>query len=145
MVLSGYGLPGYGLPGYGLPGYGLPGYGLPGYSRYRSIVGIVYRGIVAVGLIMKFPLRGIMAGNVKKLSKLGARKGGSKKGEAHRGSQCRQAKGGSQGQRAGEGQEIFLHRICPSGRTSRRDKTYAKNPSPLLFVLVSLSPFAYLH
>ena len=56
MVLSGYGLPGYGLPGYGLPGYGLPGYGLPGFGRYRLIVGIVYRGMVAVGLIMKFPL-----------------------------------------------------------------------------------------
>ena len=145
MLLSGYGLPGYSLPGYGLPGYGLPGYGLPGYSRYRSIVGMVYQGIFAVGLIMKFPLRGIMAVNVKKLSKLGARKGGSKKGEAHRGSQCRQAKGGSQGQRAGEGQEIFLHGISPSGRTSRRGRTHAKNPSPLLFVLVSLSPFAYLH
>lgn len=42
---------------------------------------MVYRGMVAVGLITKFPLRGIMAGNVKKLSKLGARKGGSTRGE----------------------------------------------------------------
>ena len=137
MVLSGYGLSWYYLSGYGLSGYSLSGYGLSGYSRYRSIVGMVYRGKVDVGLITKFPLRGIMAVNVKKLSKLGARKGGSKKGEAHRGSQCRQAKGGSQGQRAGEGQEICMHGISPSGRTSRRGRTHACNPSPLLFVLVS--------
>ena len=36
------------LSGYGLPGYGLPGYGLPEYGRYRSIVGMVYQGMVAI-------------------------------------------------------------------------------------------------
>ena len=54
------------LSGYGISGYGLSGYGLSGYGRYRSIVGMVYRGKVDVGLITKFPLRGIMAGAIKK-------------------------------------------------------------------------------
>ena len=97
-------------------------------------------GIVAVGLIWKFRLRRIMAEAIKKRGTPAQTRKGGRQHRQGKGDASTDKEGGKTGQRAGEGQEIFLHGISPSGRASRRGKTHAKNPSPLLFVLFCLSP-----
>ena len=142
--LSGYGLSGYrlseyGLSGYGLSGYGLSGYGLSGFGRYRSIVGMVYRGMVAVGLIMKFPLRGIMAVKVKKLSKLGAIQGGSKRGKHTGRANADKQRGRDKEKKQGRGRKFFCIEFVPLVVPPAGTKPMQKTP-PLCFLSLSLYP-----
>ena len=127
------------LSGYGLSGYGLSGYGLSGFGRYRSIVGMVYRSMVAVGLIMKFPLRGIMAGNVKKLSKLGARKGGSTRGEHTGGASADKQRGGDKEKKQGRGRKFFCMESPPLVVPPDGGEPMQKTP-PLCFLSLSPNP-----
>lgn len=89
----------------------------------------------------------IMAGNVKKLLKLGCKeKGGSKKGGLYTGGKSREVgKGGNRrhGQKAkGRG---FFHRFCPGGRYDQRGKSYEKKfPAPPLLFARVFPPFACL-
>ena len=111
-------------------GYGLPGYGRCGFDNEVPTASDNGRGNQKKGDASTDKERGTPAQTRK-----GGRQHRQGKGDA-----STDKEGGKPGQRAGEGQEIFLHGICPSGRASRRGKTHAKNPSPLLFVLVCLSP-----
>jgi len=105
--------------------------------------------MVDVGLVMKFPLRGIMAGNVKKLSKLGARKGGSTRGEHTGRASADKQRGGDKEKKQGRGRKFFCIGfallVVPPARAKPMQKTpplcfFSSSPYPPLLTSLDFLP-----